>query len=281
MKQRSEMPSIYAYNDFRKYLAVYQAARMATEKNFTKSEFSRQLDLPNTRSYFNDVLKGKTVTGTFIERFIRVIGFSREEAQFFRTLVRFNQADSVEERELSFTQLIDLNRTPGRILTKKMLEYYGNWYNSVLRALLEIEDFRDDFPALVRKIRPTISVPQAKKAVALLLELGLVEKKPDGTLKPSDKAIRAPELFRNELIRHYQLEVLSLTREKMAGTPEDITFSFTNTISLSERGWRRLQTLADKFRSQVRSLVHKDEERADRVVQLALVLTNLTNREKS
>ncbi|MBN1758884.1 MAG: hypothetical protein JW863_11230 [Chitinispirillaceae bacterium] len=39
--------------------------------------------------------------------------------------------------------------------------------------------------------------------------------------------------------------------------------------------------LADIFRSQVRSLVHKDEERADRVVQLALVLTNLSNRENS
>ena len=279
MKKKPVQPSVYAYNNFRTFLADYQTLRQEHEEIFSKSEFSRLLDLPNTRSYFTDVLKGKKVTGTFVERFIRVIGFSPDEARFFRTLVRFNQAETTGERELAFEQLIDLNKTPSRILDRKMLEYYSQWYHSVIRALLETDDFIDDYPRLGRKVRPVITAAQAKKAVELLLSLGLVRRNDDGIIKPAEKAIRAPENLHHELIRNYQLEVLSLAQKKLMSGPAEVAFSLTNTISLSETGAVRLQRLLEKFRGQVRSLVHKDENKPDRVFQLSTVVMNVSRQE--
>jgi uncharacterized protein (TIGR02147 family) len=276
MKNKSTGPSVYAYNDFRKFLADYQVARMEQESGFSKSEFSRMLQLPNTRSYFTDIMKGKRVSETFVERFITVIGFNRDEAHYFRTLVRFNQAENLEEREFYFEQLIDLNRTPSRTLDKKMLRYYGKWYNGVIRALLEIDDFTDDYDALAKRLRPPITKNQTKKAVELLLELGLAARDSRGIIRTTDKAIQAPENVREELIRHYQLQCFSLAQKKLVGEPEGISYSFTNTISLSGRGHQRLIRLLEKFQSQVRSLVHKDDEKADRVVQLNVVATHLS-----
>lgn len=276
MKKEYPIPSIYAYNDFRKFLADYQRARFEQDGSFTKSGFSRMLQLPNTRSYFTDVLKGKQVSDTFIERFITVIGFDHNEAQFFKTLVRFNQAENTGERELLFEQLIALNRTPSRMLDQKLLHYYNTWYNSVVRALLEIEDFTDDYASLARKIRLPVTPAQMKKAVKLLLELGLVKKNSDGIIKPTDKAIHAPEEVKQELFRSYHLQCLECSRKAMMNEPDAIAFSLINTLSISEKGYDRLRALLEKFQSQVRSLIHKDEDTPDRVLQINLVLNKIT-----
>ena len=276
MKKSPVSPSVYAYNDFRKFLSDYQQERQKQRKEFSKSEFSRLLQLPNTRSYFTDVLKGKRVTDTFVERFITVIGFSHDEAQFFRTLVQLNQAETAEARELAFDQLIALNRTPRRILDKNVLSYYGKWYHGVVRALLALEDFSDDYQVLARKINPPITPLQAKKAVELLLDLGLVQRNVHGVCKPVDTAIAAPEKVKDDLIRHFQLECIGLAGKAMVNVPDSVSFSMTNTISISEQGHQRLMRLLEKFRSQVQSLVHKDEDKADRVMQLNVVYHKVT-----
>jgi len=118
---KTKLPSVYEYNNFRKYLSDYQNARQAHDPGFSKSALSRILGLPNTRSFFTDVLKGKKVSGAFIERFIKVLELTKDEARFFRVLIMFNQAESAEERELYFDQLISLNKTPKRVMEKKHL----------------------------------------------------------------------------------------------------------------------------------------------------------------
>lgn len=269
-------PLVYAYNDFRKFLADYQKERQYKQKEFSKSEFSRLLQLPNTRSYFTDVLKGKQVSDTFVERFISVICFSHDEAQFFRTLVKLNQSETADARDLAFDQLIALNRTPRRILDKNVLIYYSKWYHSVVRAILAIDNFTDDYESLAKKIRPPITPNQAKKTVALLLQLCLVKRDKKNVCIPSEKAIAAPENIKNDLIRHYQLQCFDLAQKAMVNIPENVAFSLTNTISISEQGQKHLLRLLEKFRSQVQSLVHKDEEKADRVMQLDIVYHKVT-----
>lgn len=177
-------PNIYDYNNFRNFLADFQKVRYAADKKYSKSSLSKMLGLPNTRSYFNDVLHGKKVTGIFVERFISVLSLKQEEAQFFRTLIMFNQADSADERELHFSQLISLNRTPKRVLDKNTFIYYGNWYNSVIRALLHIYDFNGNYSELAGKVFPPITVKQAKESIALLSRLNLIAKDRNGFYKP-------------------------------------------------------------------------------------------------
>jgi uncharacterized protein (TIGR02147 family) len=276
MKTREKIPSIYAYNDFRKFLVDYQAARQKIEPTFSKSQFSRSLLLPNTRSYLNDVLRGKKVSETFVERIIASVGFDKHEAQFFRTLVRFNQAGNIEERELFFEQLIVLNRTPKRVLDKDILVYYSKWYHSVLRALLEIHRFDGDYARLAKRLSPPITPREAKKAVDLMIRLGIVAKNASGAYKPAEKSIAAPENMRDDLLRQYQLRFLSLAQTVLAQQPGTVPYSSTNTVSISEQGLKRLLALTGKFQDQVRSLVHKDESPAARVFNIGIVIYPLS-----
>lgn len=269
---KESLPNIFEYNNFRTFLADYQEARAGVDGSFTKSYICKALGLPRTRSYFNDVLNGKEVTPTFVERFIRLLGFGKDEAQFFRVLVQFNQAQNPDEREFHFEQLISLNKTPTKQVDPRALDFYREWHHAAIRAMLDIRDFRDDYADLSKRLVPAISAKKARDSVRLLLDMGLARVNDQGFVKPTDKAITSGPYSQEELVKQYQLKCLDLAQMALlngAGKPQNIS---TSTISISEEGYKRLEKLLQRFKSQVRSMVHKDEMPATRVYQLNIQL---------
>lgn len=269
---KEKLPNIYEYNNFREFLADYQKARQMYEKKFNKSNISKLIGLPNTRSYFTDVLAGKNITPNFIERFINILALENDEAQFFRVLVKFNQAESVNEREIYFEQLISLNKTPKMILRKEIFEYYKHWHNSAIRAILNIYDFSGDYKGLAQKVFPNISPKQAKESIKLLEKLKLIKKDEHGHYKLTENSISTPDYIKNDLVKQYQMKCLDLAKTAIIineSLPQTIT---TNTISVSEEGYKLIEKKIHKFRSEVRSLIHKDENKAEKVYQLGIQL---------
>ena len=270
-------PSVYSYNDFRKFLADWQATRQAEDPSLHKSEISRRLGLPRTRSYFTDVLSGKKVTHIFLERFLTLLELSKDEAKFFRALVTFNQASCPEERESSFDQLVALNRTPRTLLQSMQYQYYRNWWTGAIRAVLEIEDHGDDWAALAKTIRPEITPGQAKASVEFMEQLGFVEKL-RGFWKPTTQALSSGDDIRDELVLQLQMQQFELARLAVmtkSDLPKDIS---TNTISISPQAFDQIHRRIAAFRSEVRSIVHKDDLSADRVYNICLAFFPLSRK---
>jgi uncharacterized protein (TIGR02147 family) len=199
------LPSVFEYNDFRRFLDDYQKARQAAEPAFTRSYVCKRLGIAKSRSYFGDVVTGKFVSSTYVGRFIKVLGLDRDEAQFFRVLVNFNQAvHDPDEREMYFGQLISLNRTPTRVMDRDAYEYYRTWYHGAIRALLEIEDFDGtDCRALARKVFPPVKAKQVRESVRLLERLGLIARNGTGHYRPTDKSIATGPYVHDEIIKQY------------------------------------------------------------------------------
>lgn len=268
----NNLPNIYDYNDFRVYLKDYQIARYKFDDGFNKTSICMRMGLTNSRSYFNDVLKGKKVTTLFIDKFITILELNSDEANFFRALVKFNQAYESKEREFYFGQIISLNRSPKKILDTNVYELYKNWRPNVIRSILDIIDFKDDYKELAKKVYPSITVKEAKDSIELLLELGLIKENSEGFLKPADKAISTDNYVKDELVKQFQIQCLEMAKSaviKGSDQPQDIS---TNVMSISESSYKQLQELLHKFRAEVRSVVSKDENPADRVYQLDIQL---------
>jgi uncharacterized protein (TIGR02147 family) len=84
--------------------------------------------------------------------------------------------------------------------------------------------------------------------------------------------LATPDYAKDELFKQYQIQCLELAKKAVIrrhDQPRDIS---TNTISISARGYERLQKRLHQFRAEVRSLVNKDEHPADRVYQLDIQL---------
>jgi len=261
--------SVFDYADFRKYLREYQARRQAEDKSFTRSRFCWDLGLPNTRSFFNDIIKGaRPLTKTYVERFILTIGMGENEAQYFRVLVDFNQSDIPRERELLFDQLVSLNSTPTRFVSQDEYEFYRHWHHTTIFSLLDVIDFADDYAGLAKRIFPPVTAAEARESVALLRKLGLVSLTPDGFWKPTAKTLDTGSYVKSELVQQYQLQCMEISKRAMLMDHRVPRNFSTVTLGISKAGSALIEKKLQKFKSEVRSIAHREAASPDRVYQL-------------
>ncbi len=89
--------------------------------------------------------------------------------------------------------------------------------------------------------------------------------------------------MKDELLRQYQLNCLNLAKLSLMkgySIPQNFT---TKAISISEKGYRRIVKRLNQFLAEVSSIVHKDQDPADRVYQIDVQLfpnSKIIKREK-
>ena len=156
---------IFQFTHFRKYLDEYQAARVVSDPEFTRAGACALLGLPKTRSYYNDIVKGKKLSSRMIPKFVEVLGLNKKEAKYFETMVNLDQAKSAAERDAYFEELLRQHPDPHHILDADAYEYYNHWYNSVLFTALEVVDVSDDLEPIQKRIFPKVSVGTLKRSL--------------------------------------------------------------------------------------------------------------------
>lgn len=266
-------PNIFEYNNFRLFLHDLYSFKNAENPHFTKSYICKKLGLPNSRSYFLDVINGKFVSAIKIPLFIKLFKLSKDEGLYFRVLINYNQCVSdPEEKEMLLEQLISLNRTPKEIITKDAYSYYKEWYHGAIRALLTTFEFRDNYSALAQMLFPTISPKQANESITLLKKLGLIAKDPSGNLKPTSKVISTGPLIKDDIIRQYQIKCIENAKQTLLLNTTQPKRIITKTISVSNPAYKQIERRVEKFNAEITSIVHKDELPPDRVYQLELLL---------
>lgn len=267
------LPNIFEYIDYRQYLEDYRLARKDWDEGFTHTYICFKLGQRGSRTLYNNIVKGrKNLSAEFIKRFNILLELSAEEAIYFRVLVLYNQSSEVQEKELYFEQLVQMNNTPKRKLGEELFEYYNHWYYSSVRALLDIYDFKSNYKQLAEKLKPQITVNQAKESISLLKKLGMIEKNRDGYFKPAEKAITTGEKVDHHQVKKYQLQCLDQAKLAVMDSDASSYKSSTLTISISEKGLERIAKRTEQYRKEVFAIVNKDEDRADRVYQVNIQL---------
>jgi uncharacterized protein (TIGR02147 family) len=261
--------NVFEFADFRKFLEDHQAKRQAADRTFTRARFCKELGLPNTRSFFNDIVKGtRHLSRNYVDRFTLALGLDEEEAQYFRVMVDFNQSENPRDREMLFDRLVSLNRTPSRFIKPEEYEFYRRWHHTTIFSLLDVIDFKGDHAALAKRVLPRITAAQARESIALLKKLGLIRRDESGAWKPASKTLDAGAYVRSALVQQYQLQCLELSKRAMlAEGPAPRNFS-TVTLSVSKRGLGLIERKLQRFKSEARSIAHREAEPADRVYQL-------------
>ena len=268
--------NIFDFTKFRKYLAAYQEKRQEAEPTFSRTEFCNQLGLPNTRSYFNDVVQGKRLTDNMLDRFIGVIGLKANEAKYFKAMVRFDQGKTAEVRDQAFSDMMRLNKTPQAIVDPNSYEFFGNWYNSTVYAILEVLDIGDDLTELAEKIFPPVSEKHLKSSLALMQKMDLIKRNEHGFWKPTKESLATVQQSKSQMILQFQKQCLELSKQALEsknGESRDMT---TFTFAVSKTAQAKVEKAAEKFKEQLRQIVTADAEKPTIVEHVNLhVFSNL------
>lgn len=265
--------NIFSYVDFKRFLSDAYDQRAREDAKFSKTHICRQLGLPNSRSFFSDLISGKKqLSKAKMELLIPIFGLDGDEAQYFRFLVLYNQTMVKDEKEFYLDQLIALNRTPWMLVDKGAYEFYKEWYTSAIRAYLDIADIRDEYERIAKALYPPVTVPQVKASMELLKRLGYIRQDARGYWKPGDKILFSKSDANDALIKRYQAKCIELGLPALYDAELHPKTFVTRTLSVSTGIYGKIERKLQKFLSEVRSLVHKDEQPADQLCQLNIQL---------
>jgi uncharacterized protein (TIGR02147 family) len=254
------IPDIFAFNDYRAFLKeLFAVNKEADPQKITHETICRDLG-QSGRTFFNNVVVGRRdLTDTFINRFIDILGLEGNERDYFRNLVKFNQAQEVDEKQYYYKQIIMFGSTPRQIIEKKKYSFYSEWYHASIRSLLDIVNVKDDYAFLAQKIYPPITVKQAQESIQLLLELELISLNDEGYYKPTHTVLSSGPDMKDFLLKKYQLQCLENLHKIIFKRDIDCQ-NYSGTFSISEKGLEQILDRIDQFKAELRTIISKDED---------------------
>lgn len=263
---------IYQYLDYREFLKDFQIAKQSRNPAFSIRAFLKRAAV-SSPSLFKQIVTGeRNLTEQTLAGFLAAMHLPPQEADYFRALVHFNQAHTSEEKQLQYERLRELgSHAKVRIVGEDSYAFYQHWYTPVIRELVCMQPFGDDYAALAKRLRPTISASEAKAAVRTLIQLGFVTAKPDGTYIQNDPLLHTGFEVHSLAVRGFNRQMVQLAGEALDRIPVQERNVTGVTMSVSPRTYGLITEEIRAFQDKILRLVESDPE-ADRVCQMNIML---------
>jgi uncharacterized protein (TIGR02147 family) len=272
MNAQTDKLSIFDYTDYRKYLSDYYAFQKVKNPAFSYRYFARRAGISSS-GFYKELIDGKRgLSRALIIRFSQAIRHTQKEADYFENMVYFNEAKTVEERVLYFKKMMSSYEAKSSTLLPEQYEYFSRWYYTVVREMLAVLPFKDDYKALAGALRPPIREDQAKKSIAILKKLNLIKKNEKGLYIPCSPVLTTGSLSGSPAVNamnivNFQKEMLKLAATAYDRYPMIKIDLSTLTLSVSEQTFTMMKEELANFRKRLLSMAEKDEN-PDRVYQL-------------
>lgn len=261
---------VYGYEDFRSFLAdSFEAKRRETAAQggkYTHRRLAADAGFTNP-GYFNDVVKGRrALSDSAREKLAAAFGLKGGEAEYFKLLVEYGQSKDGEERQDLYRQMLfRRNRSSFVRLNPVNSKYYQDWHYPLVRSAIQVFDFRGDYEALGRFIRPPIPAAILKKCVRDLCEWGLLLQGPDGRYRPAFKN-QEPAPSMGDLIKRLNREWVVQAADALFMFPKEERYIYSALLTVGEKTFAEIRGRIDAFREEIVALA-KREENPDRVMQ--------------
>ncbi len=270
MASKPNLPSVFDYLDYRRFLGDYFFTRKMLEAKFSLRAFAAKSGLPlSNSSFFSKVIAGnRNLTLDMQFKFAKAMKLGPSEIPYFGLLVRFNQSKDPEAKKHLYSELAKYTRSKARIIAKDGYEYYSKWNHSIVRAYFGINSKENNPSAIGRKVFPNISASEVEESIKLLLELGLISKTANGyTLRETNIATERENKDFVGKVRIF--EMLRLAQDVFNNVPAAHREFNAMTVFISKQGYSALQEKIQAFREEVKALVGADKDE-DRIYTLAM-----------
>lgn len=268
---------IFGYLDYRAFLRDVYAAKKAGPRGFSYRAFSQRAGL-RSPNFLKLVIDGeRNLTRPMAERFAKALRLSDDATSYFLDLVGFGQAKSIGERT-AFYQRLTSSKRYQRVhpLDLAHAAYYGSWYMPAIRELAARSDFDPDPTWIASRLQPAITALEAKSALGVLLELGLLVREPDGRVHQGDAPLVATATeTRSVHLATYHKAMMSRAAAALDELPSDKRDVSSLTLCVGAGGLALLKERLQRFRRELLELSSLEDE-PRQVVQVAFQLFPLT-----
>ena len=268
--------TVFDYTDYREYLRDKFSETKSKTSGFTYRFIAEQAGF-RSPGFLTQVLQGKSnLTEAMARKIANAIGLSKMEVRYFCHLVGFTQAKSHENKRKYFQNMTAFGKARSRLVPPDAFELYDHWYYSAIRALLHYYDFKDDYKALAKKISPSITPLEAKKAIKVLERLGFIVKNEQDRYVLTQKHITTGIETNSVLVNNFLVNTLDVGKDAFYRFPKDKRNFSALTLSVSQNGYAAILERIAECRREIVEIADKDQN-VDRVYQANFQLFPLTD----
>jgi uncharacterized protein (TIGR02147 family) len=157
------------------------------------------------------------------------------------------------------------------VLRTDQYDYFAKWYTPVLRELICLRNFNDDYEKIARAVYPHITPGEAKKAVQLLLKLKLVVRNRDGSYRQSSNAVAADDSIVSMAVRSFVESMLKNAMQALHRLEKKERNISSMTLAVKPAVYDTVVAEIEAFKDRIKTIVNNSESNS-RVYQFNMEL---------
>ena len=261
------MANVYDYTDYRALLRDLYTQRKEKQPFFSYRYIGQKVGFKSA-GFFTNILQGRrNISSEIIFKFAELFRFSKRQTEYFETLVLYDQSKQHAQRRYYYEKMLSMRKGKVHRLAADQYEYFNKWYHVAIRELLNFYPFKGDYADLARRVRPYIKPSEAKAAVDLLLRLGLVRKKDDGTYELTEATVTSVPDVPLVAVHSFEVATMDLAKEAIDRFPRNRRDISTVTLSISAQTYEQIHEKLAAFRREMLDMAKNDPHEVDRIYQ--------------
>ncbi len=253
-------PVIYAYFDYREYLNDIFAYFKSVDSSYSHRRFLADAGIPGSTYLLRILRNQRKLSPKYVANFSKAIRHSPSEARYFSLLVAFNNEKNVDKKDALLKELLKLRSAKITFaIDDKKLRYFEKWYYPVIRDLVALVDFNDDYKALGRMLIPPIKPEQAKGAVAFLLKHGFIKKRGNRKgYEPSEPIVSTAPSVHSTILSRFHQKNLELDIDAFKNCTHSDRSISSVTMSISKDTFEKIRLEIQEFRKRLLAMARQD-----------------------
>lgn len=268
---------IYDYTDYRRFLKESLDAYKQENTNVSYRGFNRKLGFKSSGA-LKLIIDGKrSLASDGIYKITKGLKLTEAEARYLNSMVQMNNAGNHEQKDFHFREMLSIRpKSRPKTIEQSLYKVFGKWYYVALLEVVRLADFQNDPKWIAKKMVPQVNPREVKKAIADLIEIGLLKKDELGRLVRIDNVLATPDEVRSVSVLNFHNEMIDVARKALNETAANERDFSTLTISIAEEDFAKLKSMVQEFRKKVHAELETDDKRRNTVAHINFQLFKLT-----
>ncbi len=267
------MAALFNYFDFREFLKDDLLERKTRNPGFSIRAMATKLGL-NSSTLTRILNDKRNLSSNLLPIFVKFLGLRSKETEYFTHMVAFCQAKSERRRMAEYREMAKLRSSRAKEIAQPHYAFYEKWYYTAIRELLRFFPFTGDFQTLGAMLDPAITMPEARRAVNLLLDLGLISRDKNSYVV-RDSSLTTGALWHGAAVQQFHQDTLGKALEALDRIPRQERDYSTMTMCYSSEGYKKARELLKHTREELTRIEELDHGR-NRVYQVNMQLFPLS-----
>lgn len=276
--------TISDYATAKDFVSAWIEHKQSKRTGFSMRQLCARLELKSP-NYLKLILDGKrSLTIDLGLKLSNLMALDARQKNYFLSMIEAESAASDHESELAERKVLRGRRhLKTEIFNEDRRELVSRWHHLLVRELTFLSDFDFSPDYVVKKLNGQISRDEAARSLELLVEHGLIAKKPRGDTETRDRDSRdrwystdkvldtGNETFAREAMLEHHSETLKVWSEGLANlNPDEQELGLLH-IPISSEKLPELRRRIQQFQDELIGWL-MTEDKPDRVVQVGTYL---------